>query len=116
MIGLTERQRLIYEYILATISDRGRPPTLREMARPFEVASTNGCADHLTALARKGWIVLEHVSSGGCRVIRIPGVRWQMVAVDDLPIGTADMPRSRDAAPLEPSPRPNKGFRKSPIA
>ena len=57
MKTLTKRQDEIFQFILETIDDRGRPPTIREIGTQFHISSTNGVRDHLLALKRKGYII-----------------------------------------------------------
>lgn len=90
---LTVRQAAVYEWIREFIGDRGRPPTWREVAlflgSPGPPASLNAVSDYLKALEHKGFIVLEPPIVGapgvgkGDRHIRIPGVRWVPVPVED---------------------------------
>lgn len=54
--GLTRRQAEILHFIVASIRDRGLPPTLAEIGEEFGIASLNGVNDHLAALERKGYI------------------------------------------------------------
>ncbi|HNR37334.1 MAG TPA: transcriptional repressor LexA [Candidatus Hydrogenedentes bacterium] len=54
--GLTRRQAAILHFIVASIRDRGFPPTLAEIGDKFGIASLNGVNDHLAALERKGYI------------------------------------------------------------
>lgn len=54
--ALTPRQKAIYDFILKTVREKGYPPTLEEIGTGFRIASKNGVADHLKALARKGYI------------------------------------------------------------
>ncbi len=54
--GLTKRQAEILDFIIDSIHDNGMPPTIAEIGRRFEITSTNGVADHLAALERKGYI------------------------------------------------------------
>lgn len=56
MKDLTERQRMILEFIAASIRERGYPPTLREIGKHMGIRSTNGVSDHLRALKRKGYL------------------------------------------------------------
>jgi repressor LexA len=73
MQDLTKRQRAVLEFIRDFIASDGRPPTLREIARHFRLASTYGVQRHLDALARKGFIERE---PGGSRNIRLsPSLR-----------------------------------------
>ena len=53
---LTDRQRQVYEFIEARIAEWGYPPTIREIGEHLGIKSTNGVADHLKALKRKGYL------------------------------------------------------------
>ena len=53
---LTDRQRQVYEFIEARIEEWGYPPTIREIGEHLGIKSTNGVADHLKALKRKGYL------------------------------------------------------------
>jgi repressor LexA len=61
--ALTERQRLVLEFICSSIDDRGYPPTLREIGNKLGIRSTNGVNDHLRALERKGYLTREDMKS-----------------------------------------------------
>lgn len=54
--GLTDRQESILRFIIESIRDYGRPPTIAEMGEEFGITSTNGVNDHLIALEKKGYI------------------------------------------------------------
>lgn len=56
MRGLTQRQEEIFNFILKSLREDGCIPTVREIAQAFGFASTNAVHDHLTALAKKGYI------------------------------------------------------------
>jgi repressor LexA len=53
---LTERQRLVYEFIRDKIVHRGYGPTVREIGEHFNISSPNGVMCHLKALEKKGLI------------------------------------------------------------
>ncbi len=53
---LTERQRLVFQFILSHIREHSNPPTIREIAAEFNFKSPNGVVGHLKALERKGLI------------------------------------------------------------
>ena len=55
-LPITEKQRLILEYIADAIQEKEYPPTIQEIGAHFGIASTNGVYDHLAALERKGYI------------------------------------------------------------
>lgn len=67
---LTAKQREILEAVQEWIEDRGRPPTLREMAQRMGVSSTNAIRDHLRVLENKGYLKREARLSRGLEVIR----------------------------------------------
>jgi repressor LexA len=67
MQGLTERQQQVLHYIRQSISDRGYPPTLREIGAHMGIRSTNGVNDHLRALERKGYLTREDMKSRALR-------------------------------------------------
>src|SRR5580700_2282356 len=67
MQGLTQRQQMVLDYIRQSISDRGYPPTLREIGSRMGIRSTNGVNDHLRALERKGYLTREDMKSRALR-------------------------------------------------
>lgn len=69
---LTDRQRAVLEFISTSISDRGYPPTLREIGNHLGIRSTNGVNDHLRALERKGYLTREDMKSRTLRLVKSP--------------------------------------------
>ncbi|WP_437573024.1 transcriptional repressor LexA [Sorangium sp. So ce887] len=67
MQGLTERQQQVLHYIRQSITERGYPPTLREIGAHMGIRSTNGVNDHLRALERKGYLTREDMKSRALR-------------------------------------------------
>ncbi len=61
--ALTDRQRQVYDYIQDRIKEWGYPPTIREIGEHLGIKSTNGVADHLKALKRKGYLEQENMKS-----------------------------------------------------
>jgi repressor LexA len=53
---LTSRQRLILDVIRASVSERGRPPSIREIGKAVGLTSTSSVHSQLEALQRKGFI------------------------------------------------------------
>ncbi len=53
---LTERQREILVFIERHQRENGYPPTVREIGEAFQIRSTNGVAEHLKSLERKGYL------------------------------------------------------------
>lgn len=67
--ALTRRQRLVLDFVVSFLRERGYPPTLREIGAHLGIKSTNGVSDHLRALERKGYIVRSSMLSRGIRPI-----------------------------------------------
>jgi repressor LexA len=67
---LTDRQEMVLKYIESSISQRGYPPTLREIGNFMGIRSTNGVNDHLRALERKGYLLREDMKSRALRPTR----------------------------------------------
>ncbi|MBL8677676.1 MAG: transcriptional repressor LexA [Myxococcales bacterium] len=63
MQPLTERQKMILDFIKQSIRERGYPPSLREIGAHMGIKSTNGVNDHLTALERKGYLRRDSMKS-----------------------------------------------------
>ena len=72
MQKITDRQRMVLDFIRASIAERGYPPTLREIARHMGIKSTNGVNDHIRALERKGMLVREDMKSRALRPTTMP--------------------------------------------
>ncbi len=67
---LTERQEEILLYIKQFLESNGYPPTLREIGKRFNIASTFGVKRHLDALAKKGYLNIESNASRGITVYK----------------------------------------------
>ncbi len=65
---LTERQKTILDFIESFIEANGFPPTLREIGKEFDIASTFGVKRHLDSLVSKGYI---QVGSNSSRAISL---------------------------------------------
>jgi repressor LexA len=84
MIGLTQRQREVLEFIESTRQTGEIPPTLREIATHFHFKSSRAAADHLDALKRKGFLQSQ---PGKARALRlIPSFQTSRRHVVDIPI------------------------------
>lgn len=73
MQGLTDRQQQVLHYIRQSITERGYPPTLREIGAHMGIRSTNGVNDHLRALERKGYLTREDMKSRALRPCNLDG-------------------------------------------
>src|SRR4051794_15104200 len=58
---------MVLDFIRSSITDRGYPPTLREIGAKMGIRSTNGVNDHLRALERKGYLTREDMKSRALR-------------------------------------------------
>ena len=54
--GLTERQRTILDVIRASVTQRGYPPSIREIGDAVGLTSTSSVAHQLRTLERKGYL------------------------------------------------------------
>lgn len=77
---LTDRQEQVLAKIVEMTRKRGFPPTNRELRVALGIKSSNGVADHLRALEKKGRI---RVSFGLARGIEVIG---QPAASDAVPV------------------------------
>jgi repressor LexA len=75
MQGLTQRQQQVLDFIRDSVSQRGYPPTLREIGAHMGIRSTNGVNDHLRALERKGYLTREDMKSRALRPKQLEPVR-----------------------------------------
>ena len=56
MDDLSARQKEVLEFIQTSITLNKIPPTYREIGEALNISSTNGVADHVKALIRKGYV------------------------------------------------------------
>ena len=85
MQGLTDRQQQVLDYIRDSITNRGYPPTLREIGAHMGIKSTNGVNDHLRALERKGYLTREDMKSRALRPINLGGELDESAGSDAQP-------------------------------
>lgn len=57
--GLTERQLQTLQFVAETVSDRGYPPSVREIGEALGLTSSSTVHSHLQALQRKGFIKID---------------------------------------------------------
>jgi repressor LexA len=97
-ILLTERQHQVLEFISTFQSEKGIPPSTREIQRHFKFASQTAVMGHLGSLANKGMI--EQLAG------RVWGLKTKEIQTHlfDLPVyGTipAGIPAMQDQEPIE---------------
>lgn len=74
MTELTPHQRAIWTFIRTYQQEHSRPPTVREIAEATGASSTNGIAEVITALEKKGWvrrITAGHVKATARNVLAV---------------------------------------------
>jgi repressor LexA len=86
MQGLTKRQEMVLNFISYSITDRGYPPTLREIGSHMGIRSTNGVNDHLRALERKGYLKREDMKSRALRPVNLDPTPQGSNNVIDIPV------------------------------
>jgi repressor LexA len=57
--ALTDRQSEVLEFISQFVQSHGYPPTRTEISRGFGWSSANAAEEHITALARKGRLIVH---------------------------------------------------------
>lgn len=57
--GLTERQRQTLQFIADAVTERGYPPSVREICKALGLASSSTVHSHLQALQRKGYVKID---------------------------------------------------------
>jgi repressor LexA len=72
--SLGPRQRKILDFILGTVSSRGYPPSVREIADAVGLASPSTVHAHLEALQRKGYIRKDATKPRAIEISYAPGV------------------------------------------
>ena len=72
---LTDRQKQVLDFIRREIDDRGRPPTLREIAVAMGIRNATGVYCHLHALKEKGYIDWEDGLSRSIRILSGTSIR-----------------------------------------
>ena len=85
MQTLTPRQQAILEFIANAVRASGMPPSVREIAAHFRIASPKGVTDHLAALERKGYL---HREPGQARNIRLTHAPDAIPIVGTVAAGT----------------------------
>jgi len=69
---LAPRQREVLEFLIAYITERGYPPTRREIASELGVNHAQSVKDHLSHLAHKTYVEWDRQVARSLRVLRDP--------------------------------------------
>jgi len=104
-MGLSDRQRKIYEFITKFMRDKGRPPTIREIGSHVGISSTSVVNYNLNILVREGLIQREKEVSRGLRVV---GGQVKTLAGDS--IYAVQIPLLGTIAAGSPIPIPESGL------
>jgi repressor LexA len=80
---LTPRQKEIYDFLLRVIREKGYAPSIPEIGAKFKIASTNGVADHLKALEKKGYI--RRIGKRAIEIVNALG-KAALIATRDVPV------------------------------
>jgi repressor LexA len=83
-MSLTERQREIYDFIVAFRNRNGCSPSIPEIQRQFGIRSPNGVAGHLAALEAKG--VIRRAERGSRQVEVVAESRFAGAALYTVPV------------------------------
>ena len=79
---LTDRQKLIFEYIVKFTKEHGFPPSMQEIATHFQFSSLTGVRDHLKALVKKGHLRKNDNKARALEVVNMPEEEFE----DGIPI------------------------------
>ncbi len=89
---LTARQKEVLDFIRDFRGKMGYPPTVRELADHFELASPRGALKHLEALNNKGWIRRTPGLSRGIELSdSLPSPGIQIPIIGTVPAGELDL-------------------------
>lgn len=69
---LTERQRQTLEFIKEAVSERGYPPSVREIGQAMGLTSSSTVHSHMQALQRKGFIKIDPTKPRAIEVLFDP--------------------------------------------
>ncbi len=72
-MGLSERQQQIYSFMMRFSSEKGRPPTIREIGKAVNISSTSVVNYNLNILEKAGMITREKQVSRGLRLTSTNG-------------------------------------------
>lgn len=94
--GLTERQRRVLEVIRASVTERGYPPSIREIGDAVGLTSTSSVAHQLRTLEKKGFLRRDPNRPRAVDV-RLPGENGRPDEVASTGDSPTVEPAARDA-------------------
>jgi len=74
MKPLTDKQRIVLDFLQAYSQEHGFPPTMREIGRGIGLPNVSAVRGHLTALEKKGYISKDSDKARCIRVLHSPSV------------------------------------------
>jgi repressor LexA len=80
MISLTDRQKVILDFLKSFVSENGYPPTVRDIGAHFNIQWA-AAKNHLKALETKGYIHINQYKSRGIEILGLKHVEGLMVPV-----------------------------------
>ncbi len=98
---LTVRQRKVLEVIRTSVSERGYPPSIREIGDAVGLTSTSSVAHQLRALERKGYLRRD---PNRPRAVDVRGLDEAVRAVTSLPGAAVEDAESAAIDPNRPTP------------
>ncbi|MEU2252065.1 transcriptional repressor LexA [Nocardia xishanensis] len=98
---LTVRQRKVLEVIRTSVSERGYPPSIREIGDAVGLTSTSSVAHQLRALERKGYLRRD---PNRPRAVDVRGLDEAVRAVTSLPGAALEDAESAAIDPNRPTP------------
>jgi REP element-mobilizing transposase RayT len=72
MRALTSRQSALLEFVVEFLSEKGFPPTLREIGDGTGLANISAVRGHMLALEKKGYITKDPEKARSIRILRVP--------------------------------------------
>ena len=70
-----ETRKRIKEFIIAYITEHQYPPTIREICKGVQLASTASVNNHIKKMLISGELETDTEGAGASRAIRVPGYR-----------------------------------------
>ena len=86
MQGLTSRQQEVLEGIHQIISEKGYPPTVRDIGQRLGLRSSCTVQRHLEALERKGYIKRDRTKARSVEIIQAPDPTMIPVPMVPVPV------------------------------
>lgn len=97
--GLTPRQRRMMDVIIETVSNRGYPPSIRELGDAVGLASSSSVAHQLSALEDKGLLKRDPKRPRALEIVGHQPTPASMPNADRIEVGDGDVTGIGDAYP-----------------